>query len=220
MSEYEVVSKGSLKLKGVGDIDIKKKKKKKQERKILQQVTKLSAAEDDVPAAVKKGMIKTKAELAFESMQQKRMRLRSLLPQFLEDGDEERERSLTMVLRGENIAFGNPIQEVIESIRCGDNQAEIHHARRLLRQAKYREYFLKIQKYYQKLLEEVLVMRKDLLRAAMAGEMTSAKPLRLRKKKKKKQRPNFVSQRANKRYLRELSHLQQEFGDDSSSSSE
>ena len=44
----------------------------------MQQVTKLSATEDDAPAAVKKGMIKTKAELAFESMQQKRVRWKFL----------------------------------------------------------------------------------------------------------------------------------------------
>ncbi|PSN35300.1 Protein FAM32A [Blattella germanica] len=67
MSEYEACAKGSLKLKGDGAI--KKKKKKKDKQKLLEQVSKVAEVKDEKlqTAEIKR----TKAELAFQKMQEK-----------------------------------------------------------------------------------------------------------------------------------------------------
>ncbi|CAG0914951.1 unnamed protein product [Notodromas monacha] len=70
MSEYEKVARGSLKLKGVSEHEIKKKKKKK-EKKLLE-VTKVVPSDDARKQSTKPANTKTKAELAFEKMQEKR----------------------------------------------------------------------------------------------------------------------------------------------------
>ncbi|XP_063226621.1 protein FAM32A [Bacillus rossius redtenbacheri] len=68
MSEYEVCAKSPLKLKN--DSGIKKKKKKKDKQKLLEQVSKVTevAQEEDAPV---KEIKRTKAELAFQKMQEK-----------------------------------------------------------------------------------------------------------------------------------------------------
>ncbi|XP_049951306.1 protein FAM32A [Schistocerca serialis cubense] len=67
MSEYEVVAKGPLKIKGDGGV--KKKKKKKDQKKLLEQVPKII----EVPKEEKQvnEIKRTKAELAFLKMQEK-----------------------------------------------------------------------------------------------------------------------------------------------------
>ncbi|GLH06113.1 hypothetical protein R5R35_010938 [Gryllus longicercus] len=74
MSEYDQVAKGPLKLKC--DSGIKKKKKKKDKQKLLEQVTKVSKVpnEDDKPQTNE--VEKTKAEMAFQKMQEKMQRER------------------------------------------------------------------------------------------------------------------------------------------------
>ncbi|KAF6203795.1 hypothetical protein GE061_002130 [Apolygus lucorum] len=62
MSEYELASKGSLKLKGDAGIKKKKKKKDKKEKNII---------EEYVKEAKKPELQPTKAELAFQKMQEK-----------------------------------------------------------------------------------------------------------------------------------------------------
>ncbi|XP_053321683.1 protein FAM32A [Spea bombifrons] len=78
MSEYESIQKGPLKLKGVGDLSLgkKKKKKDKDKTKMVQQITtnKKTEEEKKKPALDKR----TKAQLAFEKMQEKRQMERIL----------------------------------------------------------------------------------------------------------------------------------------------
>ena len=68
MSEYEACAKGSLKLKGDGGV--KKKKKKKDKQKLLEQVSKVAEVnQDDKPQTAE--INRTKAEIAFQKMQEK-----------------------------------------------------------------------------------------------------------------------------------------------------
>lgn len=71
MSDYDLVQKGSLKLKGVSDGGIKKKKKKKQEQKHLEQVSKTKIEEEPVDVTKISISSKTKAEQAFTARMEK-----------------------------------------------------------------------------------------------------------------------------------------------------
>ncbi|KAJ8408269.1 hypothetical protein AAFF_G00256830 [Aldrovandia affinis] len=77
MAEYRTVQKGSLYLKGIGDVSsAKKKKKKDKERKRLEQ--QILATESDEQA--QQGYVdkRTPAQLAFDKMQEKRQMERIL----------------------------------------------------------------------------------------------------------------------------------------------
>ncbi|OCU00608.1 protein FAM32A [Xenopus laevis] len=78
MAEYESVQKGTLKLKGVGDMSLgkKKKKKNKDNNKVMQEmITSKKNEEEKKKAAMDK---RTPAQLAFEKMQEKRQMERIL----------------------------------------------------------------------------------------------------------------------------------------------
>ncbi|XP_023709612.1 protein FAM32A [Cryptotermes secundus] len=68
MAEYEVCAKGVLKLKG--DCGIKKRKKKNDKKKLLEQVSKIAEVENEEKSQVNE-VKRTKAELAFQKMQEK-----------------------------------------------------------------------------------------------------------------------------------------------------
>ncbi|XP_043946673.1 protein FAM32A [Protopterus annectens] len=70
MAEYEQIQKGSLKLKGVGELVIKKKKKNKDKKKLGQILTNTSNEEEEEkkPCFDKR----TPAQMAFDKMQEKR----------------------------------------------------------------------------------------------------------------------------------------------------
>lgn len=64
---YENVAKGKLQLKNTGIV--KKKKKKHKEKQLLEQVSK--AADNEEKTETKSDLKKTKAEMAFQKMQEK-----------------------------------------------------------------------------------------------------------------------------------------------------
>ncbi|XP_073541969.1 protein FAM32A [Phyllobates terribilis] len=76
MSEYESVPKGTLRLKGIGDLSAGKKKKKKDKGKMIEQImtNKKNEEEKKKPALDKR----TPAQIAFEKMQEKRQMERIL----------------------------------------------------------------------------------------------------------------------------------------------
>ena len=74
MSEYESVQRGSLKLKGVSDGGVKKKKKKK-DKKMKKELEQITGGEKSSQAQIEEDQpvdSRTKAEIAFEEVQQKR----------------------------------------------------------------------------------------------------------------------------------------------------
>ncbi|KAF0292768.1 Protein FAM32A [Amphibalanus amphitrite] len=70
MSEYQMLGKSGLKLKGVADVSLKKKKKKKDKTKILETVVK-APVDASTEVSKKQQKTKTKAELAFEKQREK-----------------------------------------------------------------------------------------------------------------------------------------------------
>lgn len=68
MSEYGDCARGALKIKG--DSGIKKRKKKNDEKKLLEQVSKVAEVKKEEKSHVNE-VKRTKAELAFQKMQEK-----------------------------------------------------------------------------------------------------------------------------------------------------
>ncbi|XP_048833496.1 protein FAM32A-like [Brienomyrus brachyistius] len=78
MAEYENVQKGSLKLKGAGDISSGKKKKKK-DKEMKQRLEQQMMTQKEEPETKKGYMDKrTPAQMAFDKMQEKRQMERIL----------------------------------------------------------------------------------------------------------------------------------------------
>ncbi|XP_032902606.1 protein FAM32A [Amblyraja radiata] len=73
MADYEAVERGSLRLKGVADLGVKKKKKNKEIKKMLQQITSNQQQYDDAEENKRTIVDKrTPAQKAFDKMQEKR----------------------------------------------------------------------------------------------------------------------------------------------------
>lgn len=75
-SEYDQVQKGSLKLKRVADVGIKKKKKKKKEKELRKRLEQISTGADSGSEAASTSYHvvdkRTKAEMAFDRIKDKR----------------------------------------------------------------------------------------------------------------------------------------------------
>ncbi|GFR66708.1 nuclear factor related to kappa-B-binding protein [Elysia marginata] len=95
-------------------------------------------------------------------------RLEALLPSFPARGDEEIEKTLMMLFNGENIKFGNPLQDLQKKLKEGYLHPEIARYRKQTRQFRYRDYKMRQQRRLSDLLKRLLLSRQELFEHATA----------------------------------------------------
>uniref|UniRef100_T1III0 DEUBAD domain-containing protein n=1 Tax=Strigamia maritima TaxID=126957 RepID=T1III0_STRMM len=133
--------------------------------------------------------------------------LTKFLPAFPENDDAEKQITIRKLLNGENFSFGNPVVQFHKKLRDGEFSASMQEMTSIMRKAKLKDYRFQQQRYYFKLLQEVLISRKKLLEAAMklppdqAVKMERLQPPALN---------NVIDQNTKKRYFRELEEVREE----------
>lgn len=94
--------------------------------------------------------------------------LKALLPSFPGTDNKEIENTLKMLFDGENIKFGNPLQDLQKKLKEGYLHPEIARYRKQTRQFRYRDYKMRQQRRLSDLLKRLLLSRQELLEHASA----------------------------------------------------
>ncbi|XP_074652281.1 uncharacterized protein LOC141906799 [Tubulanus polymorphus] len=149
---------------------------------------------------------------------EQRRHLEKFLPDFPENNESERNTTVKMLLNWENVKFGNPVQAMHANLRGGMYSPDIAKYSVLCKKAKLREYHYQQQRYYTKLLKEILVCRQSIF--SQLGQTTpNDEPLRFRRPPPQLQELG-LEKRVRKKYLRILHELREECGEPDTSSDE
>ncbi|XP_064607968.1 nuclear factor related to kappa-B-binding protein-like isoform X2 [Liolophura sinensis] len=98
-----------------------------------------------------------------ELTDEQRQHLSQFLPDFPKGSEEDKEETLRMLFGGENFKFGNPLKQFQMKLREGFFAPDIAKYSALCRKGKKREYKIRQQRYYAKLLQEILLARQLVL---------------------------------------------------------
>ncbi|XP_062393251.1 nuclear factor related to kappa-B-binding protein isoform X2 [Sardina pilchardus] len=100
-----------------------------------------------------------------------REHLSQFLPRFPDDHDNtaEQERTVTSLFNNQNFCFGNPLHLAQKLFRDGYFNPEVVKYRQLCAKSQRRRQLYSLQQYYHKLLNQILVSRKELLELAARG---------------------------------------------------
>ncbi|XP_041981086.1 nuclear factor related to kappa-B-binding protein isoform X2 [Aricia agestis] len=143
--------------------------------------------------------------------------LRTLLPQFKEDDEEEKDTTLDMLFNCEPFHFSSPLDIFFNNLRQGNYRPDIARMRKFLMKARAKQQKHKIKSYYAKILPEVLISRERLLAVAKAvppGPTPYIPSIPPKPSAKNNYKPIYV--RARQRYFDELSAIWSEVGCDES----
>lgn len=150
--------------------------------------------------------------------EEQKTHLKTLLPTFPSDDSAEKEACLKKLFGNENFKFGNPLSQLQAKMRDGFCSPDIAKYASICRNFKYREYKHRQQRYYSKLLKDILLSRQkaynEIQRVPPGGQLQithnpPAKPKR-----------SSVEHRSKKKYVRLMKEVRQECGVEETSSEE
>ncbi|XP_063059199.1 nuclear factor related to kappa-B-binding protein isoform X2 [Engraulis encrasicolus] len=98
-----------------------------------------------------------------------REHLSQFLPSFPEDNSSQQQRTVTSLFNNHNFSFGNPLHLAQKLFRDGYFNPEVVKYRRLVAKSQRRRQLYCLQQYYHKLLNQILISRKELLECAARG---------------------------------------------------
>ncbi|XP_031428097.1 nuclear factor related to kappa-B-binding protein isoform X2 [Clupea harengus] len=98
-----------------------------------------------------------------------REHLSQFLPPFPDDNTAEQERTVSAIFNNQNFCFGNPLHLAQKLFRDGYFNPEVVKYRQLCAKSQRRRHLYSLQQYYHKLLNQILVSRKELLDLAARG---------------------------------------------------
>lgn len=143
--------------------------------------------------------------------------LKKFLPTFEENDEEEKEKTVRMLLNRETFHFTSPLNHFYHNLKQGNYQTDIAKMRIFLMKARARQQRQKIKSYYVKLLPEILLSRERLLDVAKV--LPPGPPPRLPELRKRPiLKPYYQSPqaRAKQRYFDELAAIRSEVGGEES----
>ncbi|XP_061718248.1 nuclear factor related to kappa-B-binding protein [Cydia pomonella] len=143
--------------------------------------------------------------------------LMKYLPKFVQNDEEEREKTLKMLFDHEPFHFTSPLEVFYSNLKQGNYRPDIAKMRKFLQKARAKQQKHKIKSYYAKLMPEVLISRERLLAAAKAAPPGPTPRLPLLPQKhssKNTYKPLYL--RARQRYFEELAAIRSEVGGDES----
>ncbi|XP_022826651.1 nuclear factor related to kappa-B-binding protein isoform X1 [Spodoptera litura] len=143
--------------------------------------------------------------------------LSKYLPQFTENEEEEKEKTIKMLFNHEPFHFTSPLGDFYNNLRQGNYRPDIAKMRKFLMKARAKQQKHKIKSYYAKLLPEVLISRERILAAARAappGPIPRLPLLPPKPSSKNNFKPLYL--RAKQRYFEELNAIRSEVGGDES----
>ncbi|XP_063385505.1 nuclear factor related to kappa-B-binding protein [Cydia fagiglandana] len=143
--------------------------------------------------------------------------LMKYLPKFVQNEEEEREKTIKMLFDHEPFHFTSPLEVFYSNLKQGNYRPDIAKMRKFLQKARAKQQKHKIKSYYAKLMPEVLISRERLLAAAKAAPPGPTPRLPLLPQKhssKNSYKPLYL--RARQRYFEELAAIRSEVGGDES----
>ncbi|XP_070551804.1 nuclear factor related to kappa-B-binding protein-like [Ptychodera flava] len=150
---------------------------------------------------------------------QQRQDLSKFLPTFQENDEEEKETTLRRLFQGDNFKFGNPLKQFFSLLKEGYLSPNVARYAELCRKAKFKEYKYFQQRYYHRLMQDILISRQKLLDAA-SGIGPDTPPV-VQRPKPQVENESSVECRTSKQYYKVLQECRQECGDlDTSSEDE
>ena len=144
-----------------------------------------------------------------------RQHLLQYLPSFADDDATEKEKTLSMLFRGENFHFGNPLERFRQQVQQGSFSPESSEIRNFVLEAKKREHYHRIERLQFATAQKCLNSRKKHLEAITGNIVTVPKIERKRRNK-----VNSLKEKIAKRYCEEIERIRREVGDEDSSSDE
>jgi len=130
-------------------------------------------------------------------------KINEMLPNFPEDDDDQKLKSLEMLFSGQNIAFGNPLIDFREKVLNGKFYPECVLMQRAVRNAKRRDKEIQIEEYQFRLMHDLLKSRKSLLELTSGNSVSL--PLAVQKLEKQTiTLGNSVQHRSSRRYIEEV----------------
>ncbi|WAQ99732.1 NFRKB-like protein [Mya arenaria] len=139
-----------------------------------------------------------------------RQHLMTFLPKFPENDNEEKRDTLRKLFNGENLKFGNPLQNFHRQLKDGSFSPDISKYTEMIRKMKQKEYREKQKRYYHNMLRDILLSRQ-------LTELGPDEPIKF-EYDPPKQKNSPIKHRAQKKYKRYLDEVRQECGLDESSS--
>ncbi|XP_052797281.1 nuclear factor related to kappa-B-binding protein-like isoform X2 [Mya arenaria] len=144
-----------------------------------------------------------------------RQHLMTFLPKFPENDNEEKRDTLRKLFNGENLKFGNPLQNFHRQLKDGSFSPDISKYTEMIRKMKQKEYREKQKRYYHNMLRDILLSRQRVF--DQLTELGPDEPIKF-EYDPPKQKNSPIKHRAQKKYKRYLDEVRQECGLDESSS--
>lgn len=137
------------------------------------------------------------------------------LPAFAIDDATEKEKTLSMLFRGDNFHFGNPLERFRDEVNQGSFSPESSEIKTFVLAAKKREHHHRIERLQFATAQKCLNSRKKHLEAITGNIVTVPKIERKRGSK-----VNSTKEKIAKRYCEEIERIRREVGDEEHSSDE
>lgn len=147
--------------------------------------------------------------------------LRSYLPFFPDNDDEEKEVTLRRLFNRQNFKFGTPFDNFFKHLQAGHYRPDIARMRLLIRKAERKEAKLRHRKYRDQLELDVKDSRKKLL--AQMGNLPPGTDIRQEHKNNSISVQSLldpIDYRTKKRYFQELANIKSKIGESGVSSDE
>ncbi|XP_052077690.1 nuclear factor related to kappa-B-binding protein-like isoform X2 [Mytilus californianus] len=145
--------------------------------------------------------------------------LMKFLPSFPEKDKEEKELTVKKLFSGENMKFGNPVQQFHTKLKGGFFSPDIARYSGMIKNVKYREYEFRQQKYYGDLLRDILLSRQKVL--SQMKNLPQDERLKFdHKPPQPDPKEKTIEHRSRKKFYRLLKEVRQECGVEDTSSEE
>ncbi|KAI8481942.1 hypothetical protein Bbelb_403040 [Branchiostoma belcheri] len=145
---------------------------------------------------------------------EQRQHLSKFLPTFPENSAQHNEETLRSLFSGENFKFGNPLQSFQKQLKANAR------LKAKCQKAKFRDYKFRQQRYYQKLLKDVIISRERVLQSALQNGPDYRVPPPPHPDQQGWPCTDPVQQRASRTYHKILQEVKEECGVDDDTSSD
>ncbi|KAI8483287.1 hypothetical protein Bbelb_390280 [Branchiostoma belcheri] len=151
---------------------------------------------------------------------EQRQYLSKFLPTFPENSTQHNEETLRSLFSGENFKFGNPLQSFQKQLKGGYLFPANARLKAKCQKAKFRDYKFRQQRYYQKLLKDVIISRERVLQSALQNGPDYRVPPPPHPDQQGRPCTDPVQQRASRTYHKILQEVKEECGVDDDTSSD
>ncbi|XP_019636721.1 PREDICTED: nuclear factor related to kappa-B-binding protein-like [Branchiostoma belcheri] len=151
---------------------------------------------------------------------EQRQHLSKFLPTFPENSAQHNEETLRSLFSGENFKFGNPLQSFQKQLKGGYLFPANARLKAKCQKAKFRDYKFRQQRYYQKLLKDVIISRERVLQSALQNGPDYRVPPPPHPDQQGRPCTDPVQQRASRTYHKILQEVKEECGVDDNTSSD